>query len=80
MVSDLDGPTTTDQVEDKDDHGENEQQVDKTAGDVEAEAQQPKDQDDYKNCPEHVFPFFVRRTSVSSSHGALQLQARSILS
>ena len=46
-----------DQVEDKYDQREHQQEVDQPAAEVEAETEEPQDQNDYKNCPEHRIPF-----------------------
>jgi hypothetical protein len=32
--------------------------VNQAAGYVETEAQQPQNQNDHKDCPKHMFPFF----------------------
>jgi hypothetical protein len=50
-------PAPADQVDDQDDHGDDEKKVNQAAGDVEAETQEPQDQNDYKNCPEHRILF-----------------------
>jgi hypothetical protein len=42
-----------DEVEDQDNQGDDQQQVNQGAGDMKAEAQQPKNQNDYENCPKH---------------------------
>jgi hypothetical protein len=49
----LNAASASDEVEDKDDDGEDEKQVDKRAADVKAEAQQPKDEENYDDGPKH---------------------------
>jgi hypothetical protein len=41
------------QVEEKDYQGDHEQDMDKAAGQVEAESEKPQDENDNENCPEH---------------------------
>jgi hypothetical protein len=53
-------PSSTDQVDDEDYQRNHKQQVNQGTRDVQAESQKPKDQQDYKNCPEHVHPFLER--------------------
>jgi hypothetical protein len=55
----LDGASPAYQVEDQNYHGDHQQQVDEAPGDVEAEAQQPQDQNDCKDRPEHFLPFLL---------------------
>jgi hypothetical protein len=52
---------SADQVEDQDDQREHQQQVNESTSDVEAEAQKPQNQNDDKNCPEHVYLSFALR-------------------
>lgn len=42
-----------DEVEDEDDQRYDQQEVNQTAGNVEAEPEDPKNQDYDKNCPKH---------------------------
>jgi hypothetical protein len=50
--------TTAYQVDDENHYRNHEQNVDEAAGDMQAEAEKPKDEQDYKYCPEHrEFPF-----------------------
>jgi hypothetical protein len=46
-----------DQVKDQNDDRNDDQKVDQTAADMEAETQEPQNQQNDKNCPEHNFPF-----------------------
>jgi hypothetical protein len=50
-------PSSTDQVDDEDYQRNHKQQVNQGTRNVQAESQKPKDQQDYKYCPEHVHPF-----------------------
>ena len=45
------------QVEDQDDYGHDQQKVNESAGDMEAETEEPQNQHDYEDCPEHGFSF-----------------------
>ena len=47
--------SSTDQVENQNDQSHNEKKVNETAGYVKAETQQPQQQNDNKDCPEHTF-------------------------
>ena len=49
----LETAPAADQVEDQNDDGDDDQDVDEASADVEAEAQQPKNQQNYYDCPEH---------------------------
>ena len=52
-------PASADQVDDQDDHSDDEKEVDQAAGDVEAETQDPQNQQNYKDSPEHSrSPYF----------------------
>jgi hypothetical protein len=53
-------PSSTDQIDDEDNQRNHKQQVDQGTRNVQAESQKPKDQQDYKNRPEHVHLFLVR--------------------
>src|SRR5260370_34959244 len=46
-------PAPGDQVDDQDDHGNDEKEVNQAACDVEAEAKNPQNEQDYKDSPEH---------------------------
>jgi hypothetical protein len=46
-----------DQVEDQHDNSDHDQDVDKPAANVKREAEQPQNQQNYKDCPEHRFSF-----------------------
>jgi hypothetical protein len=47
-----------DQVHDQQDHPDDEQNVDEAATNVKREAEQPEDEHDYEDCPEHsALPF-----------------------
>ena len=48
--------SSSDQVDNQHDHGRDQQQVDQAAGHVEAESQKPENQQDGKDCPEHIRP------------------------
>jgi hypothetical protein len=41
------------QVDDQNDHGYYEQQMDQAAANVRKQANQPQDQQNYQNCPQH---------------------------
>jgi len=43
------------QTDDRHDDGDHQQEVNKTAGNVKSPTQQPQDEQDRKNCPEHGF-------------------------
>lgn len=47
------------QVENKNNHGNNQQQVNQAATEVHAEAQKPQNEDDYKDCPKHNSTFLI---------------------
>src|SRR6218665_1111241 len=49
----LDCPSTGDQLEEQDDDGHNEQQVDETAADAEGKAEQPENEQYDKKRPKH---------------------------
>jgi hypothetical protein len=49
----LNSSTASEQVEDQDDDGYHQQNVDKAAADVQAEAQNPEDEKDDDDCPKH---------------------------
>jgi hypothetical protein len=49
----LDSASAGQKVEDEDDHCENQQEMDKAAANVEAEAKKPKNEEDYDNRPKH---------------------------
>ena len=49
----LDGSPASDELEEQYNDCDDEQKVDESAGDVEGKAQQPKDEQDYKDCPKH---------------------------
>ena len=53
MIFLLDCASTGDQLEEQYNNGDDQQQVDEPAGDVEGKAQQPKNEQNYKDCPEH---------------------------
>ena len=46
---------SAEQVEDKDHQGYYEQKVYQAAGYVETESEKPQDQNDNKDCPEHIY-------------------------
>ncbi len=50
-------PSSGQQVEDQDNHRYHQQEVNQAAGNMKAEAQEPQNQNDDKNCPEHRYPF-----------------------
>jgi hypothetical protein len=50
-------PSAGDQVEDKDDQRYDQEKMNQAAGYMKAEAQEPQNQNDNKNCPEHSPPF-----------------------
>lgn len=54
-------PPSGQKVEDEDDQGYDEQEVNKASSYVKAEAEKPQDQNHYKDCPEHIFPFSATR-------------------
>jgi len=57
-VERLNCSTTADQVDDENYYRNHEQNVDEAARDMQAETEKPKDEQDYKYCPEHgEFPF-----------------------
>lgn len=47
------GTSSAKQVEEKDYQRYNQQEMDQAAGDVKAEAENPHDENDNKDCPEH---------------------------
>jgi hypothetical protein len=49
-------PASRYQVKDQDDDCHNDQNVNQTAAYMEREAQQPQNQKNYKDCPEHFYP------------------------
>src|SRR5256714_11463230 len=53
----LERPPPGDQIHDQDDDGDDEQQVNERAPEVTDEAEQPQNQKNYKDSPEHMFPF-----------------------
>ena len=58
----LECPAPSDQVDDQYNHCDDQENVDQTSCNVEAEAQNPQDQQDYKDSPEHArSPFELQR-------------------
>jgi hypothetical protein len=57
----LNGPTARDQVNDRNDQGDHQQQMNQSAGHMESPAQEPEDDEDCKDRPKHKYPFEVRR-------------------
>jgi hypothetical protein len=51
-----------DQVDDQHNQRNNQQNVNQAAGNMEAEAQKPQNEEDDKDCPEHSYSFFTLRT------------------
>jgi hypothetical protein len=49
-------PSSTNKVDDEDYQRNHKQQVNQGTRNVQAESQKPKDQQDDKNCPEHIHP------------------------
>jgi hypothetical protein len=49
----LDGSPAGYQVDDQNNHGDYEQQVDEAATNVREQANQPQDQQNHQNCPQH---------------------------
>jgi hypothetical protein len=62
----------SDQVDDQHDHSCDQQQVDQTPSHMEAESQKPENQQDGKDCPEHIRPSLFR-TPRSNKMGPLCL-------
>jgi hypothetical protein len=54
-----------DEIEDQNDHRDDQQNVNQTAGDVKAEAKQPQNQENYKDCPKHIYSFSALRAPES---------------
>jgi hypothetical protein len=54
-------PPPADQVKDQDDQSDYQQKVDQTTGYVQAETQKPQNQNDDKDCPEHMHSFSALR-------------------
>ena len=52
--------TARDQIDDQHNQGDHQQEVNQATRDVEAEAQQPHNQQDHKNGPEHGDPLLAR--------------------
>jgi len=46
---------SADEIDDQYDQRNNEKNVDQSTGNMEAESQQPQDQENDKNCPEHRY-------------------------
>ena len=56
-VAQLDHSSSSgDQVNDQHDHGCDQQQMDQAACHMEAESQEPENQQDGEDCPEHIWP------------------------
>jgi hypothetical protein len=76
LAAELDRPATGDQVDDQHDNGDDQEQVNETAGHVKAESQDPEDQQDYEDCPEHAItsPFLdtTRPRETTQTPGAHQ--------
>jgi hypothetical protein len=53
----LDGPSSRDQINDRDDQSDHQQQMNQAAGHMESPAQKPEDDEDCKNRPKHRYPF-----------------------
>jgi hypothetical protein len=53
----LDSPASRDQINDRDNQGDHQQEMDQAAGHVESPAQEPQDDEDCKNRPKHRYPF-----------------------
>jgi hypothetical protein len=53
----LNSPAARDQVDDGDNQGDHQQDVNQAAGHVESPAQKPKDNEDCKNRPKHKYTF-----------------------
>jgi len=49
-------PSSSDQVEDQNDQCYDQEDVNKAASNMKAESQQPQNQKDYKDSPEHRYP------------------------
>jgi hypothetical protein len=60
------------QVEDQDDQRNHQQNVNQTTGNVEAESQKPQNQNDDKNCPEHIHSFPALRAPETSNPARAQ--------
>ena len=52
----LQGPPAGNQINNQDDDGDNEQQMDEPAADVADKTEEPENQENNKNSPEHKFP------------------------
>jgi hypothetical protein len=50
-------PPTSQQVNDKNNQRDNQEKVNQTAGNMEAEAQKPEHENDDKDRPKHIEPF-----------------------
>ena len=61
MVSLLVAPSPRNEVEDEHDERNYQQDVNQPACDVKAETQQPQNQNDDKNRPQHRYPFVLDR-------------------
>ena len=58
-IRSLDCSPTRDQVDDQHHNSDDQQDVNQAAGDMEAESQDPEDQKDHKDSPEHALsPFY----------------------
>jgi hypothetical protein len=66
----LEGSTSGDQLDDQDHNGDDQENVDQSAGDVEAEAEDPQNQQDYKNRPKHACSPCVVGTSPTAGEAA----------
>jgi hypothetical protein len=54
-------PASGQQVEDQDDHRQYQKKVNQAAGNMEAEAQEPENQKNHKDCPKHSYSFAALR-------------------
>jgi hypothetical protein len=53
-------PASGQQVEDQDDYRQYQEQVNEAAGDMEAEAQEPENHENYEQCPKHILLLLCR--------------------
>jgi type IV secretory pathway VirB9-like protein len=64
LVSEITSPSGQ-QVEDQDDQRYDQKKMYQAAGDMKAEAQEPENENNYKDCPEHKSPYSAWRASMA---------------
>ena len=65
MLRSLDRPASGDQVNDRHDQSNDQKQVNQPAGHMKSPTQEPQDDKDRENCPEHKYPLNQIRASTA---------------